>query len=141
MSITVERNKSGVLIPIQQYATQEEKIYKRFDVWYADLGENKNSRVMSGMRPVLIISNNKNNQYSPIVLAVPLTSSITKKRIPVHVPLTAQESGLKKDSTILFEQHLTLDKSQLIHKFVSIPESYHGRLQYALNLSTSGDYE
>lgn len=85
--------------------------YKRGDIYFADLGK-KNGSVQSGIRPVLIFSNDTGNQNGPIVSVVPLTSRIKKLWMPVHVPLS-HELGLPKDSVALCEQMLTIDKSAI----------------------------
>ena len=48
------------------------------DIYYAVLPVIKGSQVQQGVRPVLIVSNNKANQYSPIITVIPLTSSVNK---------------------------------------------------------------
>ena len=46
---------------------------KRGDIFLADLSAYQGSE-QKGVRPVLIIQNNKGNKYSPTVLIAPLTS-------------------------------------------------------------------
>lgn len=86
------------------------KIIKRGDIFEAELGNQKGS-VQSGTRPVLIVSNNINNKYSPTVNVLPITSK-TKNNIPVHVNIGV-EQGLEFESTVLTEQVVTLNKNQL----------------------------
>lgn len=67
----------------------------------------------SGVRPCLVVSNNKANTYSPVIVAVPLTSK-TKKPIPTHVQLTPSTiNGLTTKSTVLAEQIVTLNKTSI----------------------------
>lgn len=87
------------------------KIIDRGDVFYADLGANTGS-VQSGVRPVVVIQNNKGNQESPTVIAVPLTTQPKKMWMPVHVMVSSTE-GLPEDSMAMCEQICTLDKKQL----------------------------
>ena len=52
---------------------------KRGDVYYVDFGHNIESCKQSGIRPAVIVSNNRANVYSPVITVVPLTSRIHKK--------------------------------------------------------------
>lgn len=113
---------------------------RQFDIWLADLGVSAGS-VQRGVRPVLVISNNKSNKYSPIAVVCPITSSLSKAKLPTHVKINAKDIGFHRDSTVLFEQHFTIDKdSQLIHKIVDSPELYKDCFKRALNISTSTIY-
>ena len=69
-----------------------------------------------GIRPVVIVQNNKGNRFSPTVIVAAITSSKTKPNLPTHIRIMPEESGLKKPSIILLEQIRTLDKSRLIEK-------------------------
>lgn len=86
------------------------KIIKRGEIYSANLG-NRDGSIQSGTRPVVIISNDMNNKFSPTVNVLPITSK-TKNSIPVHVNIGKRE-GLQQESTILTEQIVTVDKSQL----------------------------
>lgn len=84
---------------------------KRGGIYLANLG-NQFGSVQSGKRPVIVISNPKNNRFSPVVNVLPITSK-RKNNIPVHVNI-GTECGLKRESTVLTEQVITVDKGQLI---------------------------
>lgn len=88
----------------------KEKIV-RGDVFFADLG-NQVGSVQSGVRPVVVIQNNKGNQSSPTVVAVPFTTEPKKIWMPVHVMIPTSE-GLPDESMAMCEQICTLDKRQL----------------------------
>lgn len=67
----------------------------------------------TGIRPCLVVSNNKANTYSPVIVAVPLTSK-TKKYIPTHVSLRpSTNNGLTVTSTALTEQLITINKTSV----------------------------
>ncbi len=89
----------------------ENNVIRRGEIYLADLGCSR-GYIQRGVRPVIIISNRANNKFAPIVNVLPITSR-TKTDIPVHVNI-AEESGLLSESTILTEQILTINKSQLI---------------------------
>lgn len=85
-------------------------IIKRGEVYLTNLG-NREGSIQSGIRPVIIISNDMNNKFSPTINVLPVTSK-TKNNIPVHVGIGEHE-GLKQKSTILVEQVLTINKNEL----------------------------
>ena len=82
---------------------------RRGEIWYVDMGSTYEGSIQGGKRPVVIVSNNKGNYYSPILLVVPITSSTTKNDIPTHVKIQ-----LKVPSIILCEQIHTINKDNLI---------------------------
>ena len=45
-----------------------------------NLGQVPGTSLQSGIRPVVVVSNNKANTYSPVVTVVPFTSRVYKKR-------------------------------------------------------------
>ncbi len=93
-------------------------MYKFGDLYYADLPVLEGSSVQQGCRPVLIVSNNKFNQYSTMVSIAPLTSKLGKHCIPTHVHIKG--CGLQKESVILLEQTMPLDQSRLQKQIGSI---------------------
>ena len=92
---------------------------KRGDIYYADLSPVVGSE-QGGIRPVLIVQNDVGNRFSPTVIAAAITSQQSKANLPTHIPLTANTSGLAKDSVVLLEQIRTLDKRRLKEKISSI---------------------
>lgn len=86
---------------------------KRFEIWFASLPEIPDSHVQQGERPVIVVSNDKANRYSPCITVVPLTSR-QKKPLPTHVPISG--CGLPCVSQALCEQLLSLDKSRLTRR-------------------------
>lgn len=93
-------------------------MYNYGDIFYANLPIVAGSQVQQGIRPVIIVSNNMNNKYSPVVNIVPLTSSLSKHDLPTHVNI--QGYGLTRPSIILGEQIITVDKKCLIEKVGTI---------------------
>ena len=85
---------------------------KRGDIYYADLSPVVGSE-QGGVRPVLIVQNDVGNKYSPTVIAAAITSQRDKTKLPTHIKVDADESGLAKDSIVLLEQIRTIDKSRL----------------------------
>ncbi len=86
------------------------KDIKRSEIYYADLNPVKGSE-QGGVRPVLILQNDKGNQHSPTTIVAAITSQLAKAKLPTHVPI--QTEGLKKDSIILLEQIRVIDKIRI----------------------------
>jgi len=63
-------------------------------------------------RPALVISNDKNNEYSSTVTLIPITTSI-EKIYPFEVFISGDDSGLPLDSKIKCNQIRTVDKLRL----------------------------
>lgn len=87
---------------------------KRGDIYYVDFGEKAGSE-QGGVRPALVVSNNKANKHSPVVTVIPLSARVWKKKyLPTHVQIPLKKSsGLNKPSMALAEQVETLDKTRL----------------------------
>lgn len=83
-----------------------------------DFGKNIDTRKQCGIRPVVVVSNNKANAYSPVITVVPLTSKIHKKRfLPTHVYIPVSAGyGLSRGSLALAEQVESIDKDRLLEK-------------------------
>ena len=75
---------------------------RRGDIYYADLSPVVGSE-QGGVRPVLIVQNDTGNRHSPTVIAAAITSQLGKAKLPTHIALAAQGSGLPRDSVILLE--------------------------------------
>lgn len=88
-----------------------DRIIKRGEIYYAELNPVIGSE-QGGTRPVLIISNNTGNRYSPTVIIAAITSRQTKSKLPTHYDLNGV-SGLPADSIVLLEQIRTIDKKRL----------------------------
>ena len=82
------------------------------DIYLANLPVVSGSCVQQGIRPVIVVSNDKNNIYSTMISVVPLTSKMSKHNLPTYVFIRGY--GLSKPSIILAEQVRPLDKSDLL---------------------------
>lgn len=107
---------------------------KRGDIYMALLDPVIGSE-QGGRRPVLIVQNDRGNRHSPTVIAVPLTSSEKKGRLPTHVQLPAGEGGLEKPSVILCEQVRTLEKTRLTRYMGSLAQAKLKEVEAALSVS------
>ena len=111
-----------------------EKKIRRGDLYYAELDPIVGSE-QAGFRPVLVVSNDIGNRYSPVIVVVPITSHrIGKKPLPTHVEVIVPEL-LKNDSTVLTEQIRTVDKLRLKEYIGSLPPSVMRQVDQALAIS------
>jgi len=107
---------------------------KRGEIFFAELSPVVGSE-QGGIRPVLVVQNDIGNQYSPTTIVAAITSQISKAKLPTHVEISAQESGLVKDSVVLTEQVRTIDKRRLKEKVCNIDEKIMEKVNHALEIS------
>lgn len=84
----------------------------RGDIVYIPFKNSKGSE-QQGLRPAMVLQNNIGNQYGKTTIVIPLTSK-PKKKLPTHYKLKASDTGIDEDSTLLFEQIRTIDKTEII---------------------------
>lgn len=88
------------------------KDIKRGNLYYANLNPVIGSE-QGGIRPVVILQNNKGNKESTTVIVAPLTTkSEYIKRMPTHIRIPAFEK-LKQESIVMLEQIRVIDKLRL----------------------------
>ena len=104
---------------------------KRGEIYRADLDPVVGSE-QGGIRPVLIIQNDTGNLHSPTVIVAAITGRKKKPHMPVHVLITAEESGLPLDSIVLTEQVRTLEKSRLTRYLGRLTDEAMARIDQAL---------
>lgn len=110
-----------------------EKNIKRGDIFYAELNPVVGSE-QGGTRPVLIISNDTGNRYSPTVIVAAITSRKSKNNLPTHFYLDSIE-GLPANSIILLEQIRTIDKQRLRERLTQLDECYMEKITTPLLIS------
>ena len=76
---------------------------KRGDVYWADLQPTVGSE-QGGVRPVMILQNDKGNYFSSTVIIAPMTAKTGKHNLPIHVTVYAGEAGIGRTSMVLLEQ-------------------------------------
>ena len=112
---------------------------RRGDMFYADLSPVVGSE-QGGIRPVVIIQNDIGNKHSPTVIAAAITSQTGKNKLPTHIELAVENSGLKADSVVLAEQIRTIDKSRLKEKIGHInDDTVMNKINNALGVSFGVD--
>jgi len=109
---------------------------KRGEIYYVNLDPSLGSETAKH-RPVLIISNNINNQVGAIVTILPITSNVTKV-YPFEILLQPVESGLPKPSKVQVQQIRTIAKQRINSSMVgSLKESLMQLVDIAIKLHLS----
>lgn len=106
-------------------------LYKRGDLFFADLSPVLGSE-QGGTRPVLIISNDIGNRFSPTVGVAAITAQIQKAKLPTHVEIKAHKHNFERDSVILLEQVRTIDKSRLLDRIAQLDSETMEKVDTAL---------
>ncbi len=87
---------------------------KRFDVILVDFGTNIGSE-QQGVRPAVVIQNDKGNEFSPCTIVMPITTKKQKNKIPTHTPIRkGRGTGLYEDSIILGECMRQISKQRIL---------------------------
>jgi mRNA interferase MazF len=87
---------------------------KRGEIYDARLEPVEGSE-QGGTRPVIIVSRDAINAYSPVVLAIPCTTYQTGKRVyPTQVLIQPPDGGLTNDSIAMADQVRVLSKTRLL---------------------------
>ena len=107
---------------------------RRGDIYYADLSPVVGSE-QGGIRPVLIVQNDVGNRYSPTVIAAAITSQKEKNKLPTHIKLESDCTGLAKDSVVLLEQVRTIDKKRLKERMGRVGTGSMEQVNQALSIS------
>ena len=108
-------------------------IVKRKGIYVADLGEKVDSSVEGGIRPVLVLQNDTGNEHSPTVIIAPITSKLTKHKLPTHVYM--KNPALERESIIMLEQIQTIDQSQIIEYKGEATKQEMNRIERASRIS------
>ena len=104
---------------------------RRGDIFIANLDPVVGSE-QGGVRPVVVVQNERGNRFSPTVICAAMTSRLGKHDLPTHVWVAAKDSGLRSDSLVLCEQIRTLEKRRLRAKAGRIDELVLRRVEFAL---------
>ncbi len=107
----------------------------RGEVFRAKLDPTEGSE-QGGTRPVVVVSRNALNRFSPIVIVCSVTDAANKKRLyPSHVKIGAGNAGLRLDSIVLCEQVRAISKTRLKERLGAVDESTMTALDAALKIT------
>lgn len=109
----------------------------RGEIYYIDFGENMGSEE-SGIRPALVIQNDKGNKYSNTIIVASITTKIDKRHIPTHYKLN-HRCGIKKDSLILLEQIRAVDKKRITKYICKLSDKQMTEIDKLIHISLGLD--
>jgi mRNA interferase MazF len=110
---------------------------KRGEIYWANLDPTLGSEIAK-TRPVVIVSNDINNEYAATITVLPITSS-TDRIYPYEVEVTAKESGLKNTSKIKANQIRTIDKVRISRKLGELAKEKMQEIDKAIKIHLSID--
>jgi mRNA interferase MazF len=91
-------------------------------------------REISKTRPVVVVSNDKNNEFSGTVTILPITSRNLQKIYPFEVFLTKGTGNLPKDSKVKADQIRTLDKSRIVRFIGTLEKTEMDKIEKAMKI-------
>jgi mRNA interferase MazF len=107
----------------------------RGDVFSANLQPVQGSE-QGGTRPVVIVSRDALNKFSPVVVICSITDADNKKKVyPSHVKVPAGTAGLKLDSIVLCEQVRAISKTRLGDAIGKFDKAVMTRIEAALKIT------
>ena len=106
-----------------------EKLIRRGDIYWVDLPDS-NGREIKDKRPALVVSNDRQNTASPLIVIMPITSlKESDKVFSFQVPIT-----LEKKSVILVDQIRTLDRDKFKDKIIKAEEKLMEEVERKIHL-------
>ena len=105
---------------------------KRGEVYYADLSPVIGSE-QGGVRPVVVVQNDKGNRYSKTIIIAPISKKMSKPPIPTHVIFS--DDSLSYVSMILCEQLRTIDKKRLGQWICTLDDKTIEKINKAIRVS------
>lgn len=98
-------------------------VIRRGLVCWVDFGEPKGS-APAKRRPALVVQSDRYNASRiSTVVVLPITSNTALARFPGNVFVPASASGLPKDSVVNVSQPMTVDRADVDHAGVELPQS------------------
>jgi mRNA interferase MazF len=91
-------------------------------------------REISKTWPVVVCSNDQNNEFSGTVTILPVTSKNIRKIYPFEVLLPAGTGNFSKDSKVKADQIRTLDKTRLVRKLGKLGQKEIGEIDRAIKI-------
>ena len=108
---------------------------RRGEIWDVNWSPGRGAE-QQGIRPALIIQNDRGNASLSYPLTIVASMSRTERELPLHVRIApSEENGLSDFTDVKCEQLMTIEKSRLIRRRGSITPEELGRVDIALKLS------
>jgi mRNA interferase MazF len=105
----------------------------RGELYWVDWGPGRGSEQL-GVRPALVVQNDVGNQHSPTTIVAAVTTR-TRTTYPFQVSVTAEESGLPRDSVVLLNQLQTVDQGRLRDRAGRLGAARMAQVDQALHVS------
>jgi len=105
---------------------------RRGHIYWVDFNPARGSE-QAGKRPAVVVSNNINNEHSPVVIVAAMTTKLASKEYPMNVRLGA--GSAMGESEILCGQLVTISKERLENHMATLTETEIARLDRALATS------
>ena len=110
---------------------------RRGEIWDVNWSPGRGAE-QKGIRPALIIQNDRGNASLSYPLTIVASMSRTERELPLHVRIApSEENGLSDFTDVKCEQIMTIEKSRLIRRRGSINSEELSRVDVALKLSLS----
>ncbi|MFB3915128.1 MAG: type II toxin-antitoxin system PemK/MazF family toxin [Terriglobales bacterium] len=107
----------------------------RGDVFLANLEPVQGSE-QGGTRPVVVVSRDALNKFSPVVVICSITDAASKKKVyPSHVRVQSGAGGLTMDSIVLCEQIRAINKTRLRHQLGKFERPVMTSIEAALKIT------
>jgi mRNA interferase MazF len=103
----------------------------RGELWWASLDPVVGSE-QGGRRPVLIFQNNAVSEFTKTLIAIPVTTSLRRSRLPSSVFVRSAGTGLTLDSVVLCHQIRVIDQTRLHTKIGVVTSELLQQVAYAV---------
>ena len=106
---------------------------KRGEIYLATLDPVLGKEI-SKTRPVVIVSNNKNNLFSGTVTILPISSQNLDKTYPFEIFLPKGSGNLPKNSKVKVDQIRTIDKIRIIRLIGELEKNQIADIEKAIKI-------
>jgi mRNA interferase MazF len=108
---------------------------RRGEIWDVNWSPGRGAE-QQGVRPALIIQNDRGNASPAYPLTIVASMSRTERELPLHVRIAPNEdNGLNDFTDVKCEQVMSIEKSRLLRRRGAISVEELGRVDVALRLS------
>ena len=108
---------------------------RRGEIWDVNWSPGRGAE-QQGVRPALIIQNDRGNASASYPLTIVASMSRTERELPLHVRIVPnEENGLTDDTDVKCEQVMTIEKGRLLRRRGNITADELNKVDHALRLS------
>jgi mRNA interferase MazF len=108
---------------------------RRGEIWDVNWSPGRGAE-QQGIRPALIIQNDRGNLSHNYPLTIVASMSRTERELPLHVRIApSEENGLTDYTDVKCEQVMTIEKSRLLRRRGTITSEELSKVDVALKLS------